>query len=127
MIVRALTQNANSQEWGYMHDEESRQLIGPWRTEFISGGPALPKTQTVENLSDWTKWTKDADALKSFSGIARYAIDFERPETNTNGWALDLGEVALELLLRDPRRVHRLGDHLADGDLERAGMDLAGA
>jgi hypothetical protein len=93
MIVRALPQNANSHEWEYLHNEESRQLTGPWRTEFISGGPALPKTQTVENLSDWTKWTTDADALKSFSGIARYEIEFERPETNTDGWALDLGEV----------------------------------
>lgn len=65
-------------------------LAGPWRLEFISGGPALPPATTVKQLISWTDL--GGDAYKTFSGTARYTIAFKRPAA-AGPMLLDLGKV----------------------------------
>jgi hypothetical protein len=66
-------------------------LQGPWRLEFLTGGPALPPATNVKSLGSWTDL--DGDAYKNFSGRARYTITFNRLHQNATTWLLDLGKV----------------------------------
>lgn len=77
-------------------------LQGPWRLEFLSGGPALPPATTIKQPGSWTELP--GDACKSFSGRARYTLTFTRPgqagsarankhPAATTAWLLDLGQV----------------------------------
>ena len=43
-------------------------------------------------MNSWTKL--EGDAYKTFSGTARYALDFDRPAGHGGDWLLDLGRVA---------------------------------
>jgi hypothetical protein len=66
-------------------------VTGPWRVGFTAGGPELPAERTIERLSSWTTW--GGDALKEFSGTARYTTTFRRPAGNAAAWQLGLGRV----------------------------------
>jgi hypothetical protein len=88
-------------------------LEGPWRLEFLSGGPVIPAAVTVPQLGSWTEL--GGEDVKSFSGTARYSVVFGRPGAGgANGdgaatgggvttgggakgpvraWLLDLGKV----------------------------------
>ena len=72
-------------------DRPPVQLPGPWEVAFLTGGPSLPASRTVERLSSWTSWG-DED-LKRFSGTARYTTSFQRPAGASTVWQLDLGNV----------------------------------
>jgi hypothetical protein len=93
LIVRSLRDPADGPNWDYLREQESQELAGPWQVEFIDGGPTLPESVTVKELSDWTQWHDDNLALQSFSGIARYVTEFELPELTNDRWKLDLGGV----------------------------------
>lgn len=67
------------------------ELKGPWRAGFETGGPELPGPRPIERLSSWTTW--GGDEVKRFSGTARYATTFARPEGDSAVWQLDLGTV----------------------------------
>jgi hypothetical protein len=60
-------------------------LDGPWQVGF-AGGPAL----TFPALVSWTE--RPEEAVKYYSGTARYAKDLTLPETRGEVW-LELGEV----------------------------------
>ena len=64
---------------------------GPWRLQFVAGGPTLPAAQTIDRLSSWT--TFGGDDLKAFSGTALYSTRFPRPRERAESWRLDLGRV----------------------------------
>jgi hypothetical protein len=66
-------------------------LPGPWKIEFIEGGPALPAPYTTSSLESWTDAT-DLEARR-FAGTARYTIQFEMPAAPATDWMLDLGRV----------------------------------
>ncbi|HWK04318.1 MAG TPA: glycosyl hydrolase [Puia sp.] len=66
-------------------------LKGEWKLDFIEGGPGLPASVRVSQLGSWT--ALDGDAVKSFSGTAKYTIMFEKPAAKARGWMLDLGKV----------------------------------
>ena len=68
-----------------------KELTGKWKVDFIDGGPALPDSKEVSQLSSWTEF--GGDAVKDFSGTARYLINFTRPEGNADAWELNLGTV----------------------------------
>jgi hypothetical protein len=65
-------------------------VSGEWNVEFLEGGPALPAPYRTRELSSWTE--RGDPLFKSFSGTARYAIDFET-EVPDGPLLLDLGEV----------------------------------
>jgi hypothetical protein len=68
-------------------------VSGRWSLEFVSGGPTLPGRFAELALGSWTELP--GDAVKSFSGTARYAIEIPRPDApaGTTAWRFDLGAV----------------------------------
>jgi hypothetical protein len=84
-------------KYGTPTDTKAVTLEGDWSVEFLEGGPSLPAPRRVPSLSDWTQWSAEADqdALRNFSGTARYTLEFNLPpsaDTETY-WSLDLGTV----------------------------------
>lgn len=71
---------------------EARPLTGVWSVNFIKGGPELPAVQQITALRSWTEF--GGEAVRNFSGTARYALVFDRPANEADGWVLDLGRVA---------------------------------
>jgi hypothetical protein len=66
-------------------------IEGTWQVEFIEGGPVLPKTCSVEELRCWTQFGGEQAAR--FAGAARYTTTVNLPNSKTDGWHLDLGDV----------------------------------
>ena len=62
---------------------EGNLLLAPWQITFLSGGPTLPTPRKIPALADWTTWQPlspaDANALRAFSGTARYTTTFDAP------------------------------------------------
>jgi hypothetical protein len=66
-------------------------VAGQWSVEFTEGGPVLPQPFSTRELKCWTEiGGQQADR---FAGAARYTIQVDLPETNADGWYLDLGDV----------------------------------
>jgi hypothetical protein len=73
-------------------------IAGPWRVDFVKGGPERPASRTIEKLTSWT--TIGGDEMQRFSGSADYTVRFSRPGTPTaDAWEVNLGTV------RDSARV----------------------
>jgi len=70
--------------------EQITEMNSNWSIEFLSGGPELPSKVVGANVGSWT--ALNGDAVKNFSGTAKYSISFQKPG-NAVGWLLDLGEV----------------------------------
>jgi hypothetical protein len=86
------TENTASQKkWNYFEPtSEAIPLKGNWKITFDKGGPKLPPAATISTLESWTKLGPDAEA---FSGSATYSIQFDNPDTKTESWSLNLGDV----------------------------------
>ncbi|OXA75170.1 alpha-L-rhamnosidase [Flavobacterium aquidurense] len=86
------TENTASQKkWNYYEPTaEATPLKGNWKITFEKGGPKLPETTTISNLESWTKLSPEAEA---FSGSATYTLQFDNPNTKTESWSLNLGDV----------------------------------
>jgi hypothetical protein len=83
---------ARGQQFPYFKSAGApQQLGGEWSVSFVEGGPTLPSALRLNELNSWLRL--DGDAYKSFSGTARYALTFNRPQGNSDWW-LDLGRVA---------------------------------
>jgi hypothetical protein len=70
---------------------EAIAINGDWKLKFLSGGPTLPTTSTVNQLQSWTEL--NIAGVKEFSGTAEYSISFKKPAGNATAWLLDLGDV----------------------------------
>jgi hypothetical protein len=70
---------------------EAVAITGNWNLKFVSGGPSLPKANTVTELQSWTGLA--IDGVKEFSGTAEYNISFKKPSVTAAAWLLDLGDV----------------------------------
>jgi len=68
-----------------------RELKGSWKIDFLEGGPELPASKEVAKLGSWTDL--GGEAVKNFSGTAKYTINFSKPEGKADGWLLNLGKV----------------------------------
>lgn len=94
ILIRALSDKAIAPAFGTFEKSPATVLLnGNWRVEFIEGGPNLPPAREINALSDWTKWPQDNDALRAFSGTARYTLHFARPDAKADAWEINLGEV----------------------------------
>jgi hypothetical protein len=69
---------------------ETIPLPGPWKLEFLDGGPVPPQAAELATPASWT--TLPDPAAKSLSGTARYSTSFDFPEASSI--TLDLGNVA---------------------------------
>ncbi len=70
---------------------EPQEIGGTWSVSFIEGGPELSSTIEIQKLGSWTDY--GPEAVKKFSGTARYTISFGRPAGQAGRWLLDLGRV----------------------------------
>ena len=98
VLIRALPNKIEASNFGTFEASPAHlPLSENWHVEFIEGGPNLPPTRDVKSLSDWTKWTpgneKESEALRAFSGTARYTLHFARPVIKADAWQINLGEV----------------------------------
>lgn len=86
------TENTASQKkWNYFEKTaDAVPLKGNWKITFDKGGPELPKPATISNLESWTKLSPEAEA---FSGTASYTLQFDNPNSKTEHWSLNLGDV----------------------------------
>ena len=92
VIVRALNHWAEGDLWNYWQlAANSELLVGRWKLQFLSGGPELPPSLSVEQLGSWTELS--GEASKRFSGTARYSLQFDAPYAGNKPWSLDLGRV----------------------------------
>jgi hypothetical protein len=71
-------------------DVQDIPLAGPWKIEFIEGGPALPASVAETQPSSW----KLLPGTEGFSGTARYSTSFELPAGTLGSASIDLGRVA---------------------------------
>ncbi|SFD95668.1 glycosyl hydrolase [Flavobacterium phragmitis] len=86
------TENMVSQKkWTYFEPTaEAVPLNGKWKITFDKGGPKLPSPVAISNLESWTNLSPKAEA---FSGSATYTLEFDNPNTKTESWNLNLGDV----------------------------------
>jgi alpha-L-rhamnosidase len=68
-----------------------QEMQGTWTVCFVQGGPDLPATTQTQTLGSWTDL--EGEAVKTFSGTARYTMAFKRPQSHADAWRLDLGRV----------------------------------
>ncbi len=67
-------------------------INGEWKVDFIEGGPVLPPSKTITNLTSITQF--DGEDYKRFSGTIRYTVKFNiNNQKAADGWFIDLGEV----------------------------------
>ena len=94
IVIRTFTsRSVNDPAWKVPAvSNEMINVNGPWKLEFLEGGPTLLNPAVLPNLASWT--TLPDPAAKSFSGTARYSTSFETAENLTSGLTLDLGNVA---------------------------------
>jgi len=84
--------SGSPEPWNYVERTgPASALEGTWTVEFIKGGPTLPPGRQTTALKSWTEL--GGAETESFSGTARYRIEFERPEGTADTWMLDLGDV----------------------------------
>lgn len=83
-------------------------IKGSWKLEFMEGGPELPKAAILDQLGSWT--ALNGDAVKNFSGIAKYTIEFSKPGT-ARAYLLNLGKVneTAEVILNGKKIVTLIG------------------
>jgi hypothetical protein len=76
----------------FMQAGNPMEIQAKWKVNFISGGPELPRKLSIKELCAWTDLK--GEALKDFSGTARYSVSFKKPEETPQTWMLYLGRVA---------------------------------
>lgn len=95
-IVRVFKKKIEGPKWTYAGSTlNTVPIAGTWKVEFLSGGEKIPSPENISALSSWTTWSHSpqAEALKYFSGLAKYSITFDKPAVQADQWILDLGDV----------------------------------
>ncbi|SFE85112.1 glycosyl hydrolase [Thermophagus xiamenensis] len=83
---------AHLPKWKYKGVEgEVIEISGPWKLEFIEGGPELPRDRIIDTLQYWT--SLDGEWEKYFSGIARYSTIFRVNDLPAESYQLKLQHV----------------------------------
>ena len=93
LILRTFSQDdIGGKKWKYLQPQEkTAPIVGKWKIKFLDGAPELPSEFETDTLASWTK-IGDTRA-KSFSGTARYSINFKKPNVKADDLILDLGKV----------------------------------
>jgi len=91
-IVRTYNEERKGGEYAFYDAVSSAQEIeGRWNVQFVEGGPSMPPSVEISELTSWTDF--GGDAGKNFSGTAEYSITFRRPAGKADAWSLNLGKV----------------------------------
>jgi hypothetical protein len=92
-ILKTFNKGVRGPSFRYFNPKgEPRPIDGVWSLSFVEGGPELPAAMEIDKLDSWTNY--GGEALKNFSGTAKYTISFNKPVGETADWLLDLGRVA---------------------------------
>jgi hypothetical protein len=75
----------------YQASGQTTEITGDWTIEFLNGGPVIPQKVEKAKLGSWTEL--EGDAVKNFSGTAKYSISFAKPTGNAVAYTLFLGSV----------------------------------
>ena len=98
IILRSDSASTKRSPWCFWRASgQPTALTGPWKVEFIEGGPTLPKSFETSQLASWTESGGD-DAIR-FAGTARYRIEFDAPKQGSQ-FRLDLGKVCQSARVR---------------------------
>lgn len=89
----------------YYTASDPHEITGKWRVDFTDGGPTLPSSTEISKLTSWTEF--GGDAVKDFSGTAKYTISFKKPAGSADAWNINLGKVC------ESARVRLNGEELA--------------
>lgn len=94
MILRTFdTRRVEAPPFPELHSQRHPvRLTGPWELEFVEGGPALPKSVTLDSLGSWTTLA-DPKTL-DFSGTGCYRASFMIDGLEPGREAIDLGQVS---------------------------------
>ena len=125
-IVQTVEDGASLQGSDYPYYKKagnSALLDNNWQVSFIKGGPALPDSLSVDELTSWTNF--EETGVKKFSGTARYTYHLSKPEKKADAYSLDLGTVhesarvslngkVLGTLIQDPFTLTIPSDQLKD-------------
>jgi len=68
-----------------------QEITGKWTVDFVEGGPVLPSSTEISKLIPWTEF--GGEAVKDFSGTAKYTINFTKPSGKADVWSLNLGKI----------------------------------
>jgi hypothetical protein len=92
-VLRAFTdQTAKGPTWPIVTPAgRSIAVEGPWRVQFVEGGPELPADATTDELKSWTDL--GVEEAKRFAGAARYTTTVQVPDSEADRWWLNLGDV----------------------------------
>jgi hypothetical protein len=95
VIVKVFDRNISGEKWNYHSTAGTPYAIkGKYEVAFISGGETIPHKEEISELTSWTEWKSDqSQALKGFSGTARYKVIFDKPAGLADDYFLSLGEV----------------------------------
>jgi hypothetical protein len=92
IITRTSDTNQNGNKFIFYDTiSAAKELKGIWKVDFIDGGPELPSSKEITNLISWTDF--GGDAVKNFSGTAKYTIIFNKQAEKADAWLLNLGKV----------------------------------
>jgi hypothetical protein len=92
LIVSALNAPVTANHYAFFDVASTpKEISGSWKVDFLDGGPSLPPAHETGKLTSWTDF--GGDAVKDFSGTAKYSITFARPSGKADAWMLDLGKV----------------------------------
>lgn len=107
IILKTFNREIEGSPYTYLRQDGDvvKEISGKWKISFISGGPELPKKLKLVKLCSWTDLK--GEAVKNFSGTARYSISFGKPEGDARTWILNLGRVA------ESARVRLNGEEIA--------------
>ncbi|GAF87178.1 unnamed protein product, partial [marine sediment metagenome] len=91
-IVETFSEPPSAPQWSYFRPHSKTPLAGTWDISFVKGGPDVPPPTSADKLGSWTEL--GGDAVKAFSGTAKYTLKFPKPQGDASTWRLDLGRVA---------------------------------
>lgn len=112
-------------DWHYKRPvKQAINLDGPWKIDFIEGGPEIPEGRSMDSLQFWT--SLEGDDIDAFSGTASYSTTFIVDKLSSSDYLLNLGDVAhsarvilngqdLGVLWSEPFVVNA-GDYLQEGE-----------
>lgn len=92
IIIETFRTAISGEQFNYYNNStQPKEITGEWKVEFNEGGPELPAPVKINKLVSWTEF--GGDAVKNFSGTAKYTITFDRPAGKADAWELNLGKV----------------------------------
>jgi len=92
MIIRFTNKAVDSvKDFEYPQVNRIQDLKGEWSFNALKGGPELPPSKKMEELSFWTDFKEDS--FRQFAGMGQYSTSFVLDQKTTNRYVLKFSEV----------------------------------